>query len=366
MEEKIWWNNVMNASRYIDDITDCLLNNQSIVLTGSDIIPWRSTMRDLVGGMVRAMNSQRTLRRIEDNQGNPGKYIMEKFCKEEKRARYRPSIGYAEFLAQSDDLVLNNVYVWVSVISPERLGLWTQFVIEYHRHVKKGQNPGVFILETSSFEQTNSKKHLKNISIVDYIGQYDVYIFNTLLSSSIHQSNYYKQYLSEVAANIAGADAEFSARCIDIGSEFLLNPYSTVCNIVNSSVNSNGSDFVFQMTESEVNKCVWKAQIKILFPLIEEYREKFIVDYNDKIISYLPIDTYYGETISEPNDIDIGPLWILVYNKRMGVSHHDYECIDVCRNARNQLAHIRTLSLEAVEEIFKFLIADTSDAYEKK
>ena len=64
------------------------------------------------------------------NVDDPGPYLLQEFCKPEKRAAYRPAKGYAKFFAESDDIVLHSRYLWVHAESIKMLETWVTFVSE--------------------------------------------------------------------------------------------------------------------------------------------------------------------------------------------------------------------------------------------
>lgn len=343
--DKIWWNNITNAVQYTKDITDCLLEGKSIILTSEMNIPWSATMNEIVEDSVKTQDSQRNFKHIFDDIDNPGKYIFNEFCKEEKRAMFRPGIGYPEFLAANDDLVLNNTYVWIHNIPSEKLDKWITFVADYNKYSKKHHNHGIFILDTDGFAAIKNARGIPIATIDEYISRDDIYIFSMLALSSNKKSTYYKQYLSELAANIAGNNAERASAYVTENERFLENPYEVVCELMDKSEEDMNA------IREKIERVIWKSQIKVVFPLIEEYREKFISRYCRKISAQLPIENNY-ETFETPNDVDIGSLWYLVHRNMIYVSKYDLECIDIIRTARNILAHINVLPYDTVEKIF--------------
>lgn len=166
-----------------------------------------------------------------------------------------------------------------------------------------------------------------------------------LALSSNQKPTYCKQYLSELVSNIACNNAELASAYVTENKRFLENPYEVVCEFTNRSK----EDLI--VPKEKIERLVWKSQIKIVFPLIEEYREKFISRYRSQIATQLPIENNY-ETFETPNDVDIGSLWYLAHRNTIYVSEYDLDCIDIIRTARNTLAHMNVLPYDIVKKIF--------------
>ena len=60
-----------------------------------------------------------------------------------------------------------------------------------------------------------------------------------------------------------------------------------------------------------VETAVWKAQIKLVFPELEDFRRNLVQKYSDKIKNYLPITSSSGERIDKPSDVEIGQLFYI-------------------------------------------------------
>jgi hypothetical protein len=353
--DKIWWNQVTNATRFIDDIVESVTEGKSVILALSDNVPWYNTMRELVEDDIRKRSSERTLISLIDSADEPGRIILNKFCKKEKRDDYRPAMGYAGFLAKSDDIVLNDRFVWVSGIPNHRYDDWIEFVENYGKCLGKDKKGGIFILELKHSQGINGKKGIQEIYFDKEIGQFDQYVFNMLASSSAKESAYLRQYLSELVSDIVGNDIELCACCIQRYKKFLTDPYRTLQSITSEEIRSNGDTFNVSLSDDEVKMRTWKAQIKTIFPLIEEFRGTFVNTYKKQIENKLPISNTFGETFGEVNEVEIGTLYHMVCSETIQVSSEYYHRLKLFKEARNRLAHLVILNQTEIEAIFEVL-----------
>lgn len=348
--EQIWWEKVPNAVAFVSDIVENLLNEKSIVLSCSGDLPWYSCMVRTIKEAVKQQNSFKRFENASDIQ-NPGAYLLKEFCKPEKRAEYRPSKSYAKFFAGSDDIVLHGRYLWIKVSSKEQLDSWTNFVSEYINERGKSKETAVFILEWTGSGNLQVKKGIKICSFDEYVSEYDRIVFCTLASSSARERPFIKNYLTELAASVAGNDIELCAACLGNYRDFLKDPYAAIYKVVHGQVRSDGADYTFDKGEDDVNHLIWLAQIKTVYPVLEEYREDFVQRYSTVIAKYLPITSSYGEIYDDPSDVELGTLKYMADNSMLYLPTKEYESLKINKDARNKLSHLTPLSLEEIKKL---------------
>ena len=348
--DQIWWERVPNAIAFITDITQSLLDEKSVVIQSEQKIPWYDTMASQVKDTVMQQDSSRRFEVIR-NVDDPGPYLLQEFCKPEKRATYRPAKGYAKFFAESDDIVLHSRYLWVHTKSTKMLETWVGFVSEYIKNRGKNKESAVFILEWQGEKTTISKKGIHAFSFDDYINEYDRIVFSMLASSSVKEGPGIKNYLAELASNIAGNDIELCAACIGRFKEFLKEPYSVIRKIVDNEYRSDGGTFSYKGTAESVIHDIWLAQIKTIYPLIEEYRERFVRQHEKAIAKELPFTSSYGETYDDPKDVELGTLVFMADNCLLHISSDEYFLLKQYKDARNKLSHLNVLSVDAIRNL---------------
>lgn len=348
--DKIWWSQVTNAVKYISDIKASILDEKSIIIRHSKEIPWKECFQETVQEAVKLQNSEKKFVQFTTTM-NPGEYLLNEFCKKEKRAEYRPMKGYAKFLAGSDDIVLHDRYLWISVPDEKCLVEWTNFVTEYIKERGKRDKAAVFILEWEGTGIGNTPKGIKTFSFDDYIGEYDRLVFAMLASSNTKMPPFIQDYTAELVASIAGNDIELCATCLSGGKEFLENPIDYVRGIEKNMWHSSGTPFVLGNNNQELEHLIWRAQIKTVYPFLEEYREEFVQKHEPEIAKQLPIQTSYGDIFNDPKDVELGTLLYMAGNGSIKLPTKEYSRLKRYREARNKLAHLSVLDFKDVEEL---------------
>lgn len=348
--DQIWWGRVPNAMAFVQHITECLLAEKSVILQSDQTIPWHDSLVEHIQEAVTQQDSSKrfeVIRHVDD----PGAFLLNEFCKAEKRAEYRPTKSFARFLAESDDIVLHSRYLWVYLESAKDLDKWSAFASEYIKERGKNKEMAVFILEWRGERIKASRKGVRPVSLDDYINEYDRMVFSMLASSSIKETLTVKNYLAELSANVAGNDIELLASCIEKHDQFLRDPYTVIREIVNTEYRSDGSEYSYPGTIENVEHCIWKAQIKTIYPLIEEFRGGFVAKHSGAILKELPIESAYGEIYDDPIDVELGTLVYMAANGNILLTSADYYQLKKNRDARNQLSHLNTLTIDEIREL---------------
>jgi hypothetical protein len=348
--ENIWWNQVTDAVNYVSDIRESLLVEKSVLLWHNARIPWSKYLKETVIEEVKLQNADKKFESISNEQ-EPGEYLLDKFCKKEKRSEYRPNKGYAKFFAENNDIVIHDRYFWVQIETAAELDKWMSFVEDYIRERGKKKNAAVFIMEYCGSGQPPKKKGIKVISFDRYIGEYDRIVFAVLASSRIKENFFIKKYVAELLANIIDNDIELCAECVQQYEVFLESPLSCINKITTEKRRSDDSEYIYEKNESEVEHLIWRSQIKTVYPYIEEYREDFVERHAYAIDKQLPIQASYGEIYTSPNDVELGTLVYMVGAGILSLSTAEYEKLKVFKEARNKLSHLSNLGIDEIRKL---------------
>lgn len=351
--DMVWWKQVTKANIFVHDITAALLAEHSVVLCTSDHLPWPDTMREIIQDGVNTANFDRTIRQIraEEVGEDPGAYLFNLFCEPDFRAKYRPGKGgYAKFLADCEGCTLSGVYIWVVGAKGKNLKAWNDFLGDYLGFLGK-KTGGVFLLEAENEADIAKKKNMHVFAYEKEIGAYDYFVFNLLLATEYGGSTYGKQYLAELVSYVVGADVELSAKCIRQGENFLANPYEIYKELADEEA-EDGKNIIAK-TPDEIEQAVWTTQIKLVFPLIEEFRRKFIKRRGSFVQSTLPHPDTSGHIIRDPQEVEIGMLNYLASKNQWPLSYPEWEGLKLHHEARNILAHMGTLTVTQMKDIFR-------------
>ena len=350
--EEIWWERIPNALAFISDIVDALINEKSIVLQYSSEIPW---YRYMVCKIKEEVDSKDFLKNFEDIEAtnDPGRYMLEEYCKYEIRAKYRPTKSYARFLAENDDIVLHQRYLWIHSSSMEEVNAWQDVVSEYLKCRPNDKERAVFIIECNDGDPIRPRKGIKPISYDRYISDYDRSLFAMLSSSTVPERPIIKSYLAELSAIVLGNDIELCAECLKDYSSFLEDAYLRIEKVIEDSCKSDGTSFNFPYSREEIKNSIWRAQIKTIYPLLEEYREDFVKRYRPAIQKELPITSSFGEQYAEVEEVELGTLAFMADSGRLFLSDKESKALHTHKDARNKLSHLNILSFEEIQHLFQ-------------
>jgi hypothetical protein len=94
---------------------------------------------------------------------------------------------------------------------------------------------------------------------------------------------------------------------------------------------------------SEVKRRVWRGQVAVLYPFIEEQRVKII----PQVRGYLrfPVDTTYGR-VDDPEDLEVGHLLYFLRGKR--IQPRMWRLLSVLTEMRHALAHLEPVPLRSL------------------
>ena len=187
-------------------------------------------------------------------------------------------------------------------------------------------------------------KHLTTFRYNDYVTDYDCMMLCLTLVSDLKCSRAEKMYLCEVASNIAHNNVELAAMLASRRTNLIQNPYN-----VSAKVFEENEVKVTNLKE-RVRMAVWEAQIKLVFPKIENFRADLIRKYESKISRFLPIKSSNNDVVDKATDLEIGQLYFICRSQKI-IDLPEFEMLKKMRDARNTLAHWEALSYDRLTEI---------------
>lgn len=196
-----------------------------------------------------------------------------------------------------------------------------------------------------------------------YVERYDMLLYAASLYSIRSMSSVRRQLSTAISAELAQWDPELCERLARIEFRDLLGPVNEMrrlgeergwsdvpldanddllwkagalqCIDGNRVVHS--SFLAVHSQERELNKRLWRAELGVLFPLIEQKRQGLIEELRDSI--RLPHITSFGEAISDPFDLEIGHIHAQLRTRGGAVLARYGRQIALLRDTRNALAH---------------------------
>ena len=340
----VWWGQIGNSLRLLSRVTESLRDHRTTLLQFPAHLPWRERFEEEIDLRRTAFSMDRRLRRLAwDGKEEPGAFILRKLCSPQAQARYWPGESYAAYLGGSrGEMILCDYDVWISGIR-EKEGLfdWIDFVSRYEEKAGQSERRAVFLLEYSG-----APIRIASLDQIPYqVSESDCRVFCLEMASDM-ADNALRAYRAELALCVGDSVPELCAALLETGERLLAEPLSTALEILNRT----DSPFPAR-TESEIMSAVWRAQVVLLFPVLERRRFDFIAKYETPLLRCLPIINSNGDQITEPFDLEIGALYYAVTHTGYAFVPQEVEEIRLCRRIRNLLAHNQPASYADVREV---------------
>lgn len=348
---KIWWGQIGNSLRFLTNVTNHLRDCHSAVLQVPQIIPWRQAFYEAIDMRRTSFSADRRLMRLSWNEAvEPGAFVLDELCSSRVRADYWPGQSCGEYLGSRDDIVLNDYYVWITGIhSKSGLAKWAEFVSQYETAAKKLERSAVFLLEYDGTAADASGLD----KIVYAVENYDCRVFCLEMATALANSDL-RSYQAELALSVGRSDPELCAVLLERGTDLLEAPVKTAQSVLREGFSSQGLRFA-EMSETEIESAVWKAAIVLLFPILEQYRSDFIAAHEADLARHLPITNSNGDRITDPHDLEFGPIHYIVSNSKARFSSADIELVKLCRKTRNLLAHNKMVPCQDIRTLSKLI-----------
>ena len=335
---EIWWRQITGARKFLDKIADNLAGGKSAVICLSEKTPWLDDMRRILREFLnKKFGGIKAIHRISAATDEPAQLVFENFCSDNVKAEFIPfgEKAWVKFLAERDDINLNNSCLWIRDATAAQASKWFAFIADYHKYLR-GRRKGIFLLETGADWGMTDKADVEIFSCEREISDYDCFAFNVFIAAEFGKGDKFtKRYLAELVSNTTGLDVESGAECIKCGGDFLKNPRR----------------FLKNKSKEEIERAIWTTQLKLIFPLLEIFRRDFVKKYEPLIKSQLPFELSSGKKIYAPDEAELGDLYSILGGQNL--QQEDWEELKIHRDARNKLAHLSTLTLEDVQKIFK-------------
>ncbi len=334
----IWWRQITGARKFLDKTARALAGGKSAVICLTETTPWLDDMRMILREFLnKKFGGTKAVHEADAaSVKEPATFVFENFCSDNVKFEFIPfgEKARVKFLAERDDIALNNTCLWIRGASKAQVEQWLAFIGDYNNFLH-GRSKGIFLVETGANFGLTDKADIEIFSCTNEVSDYDCFAFNILIAAEFGKGDKFtKRYLAELVSNATGLDVESGAECIKCGSDFLKAPHK----------------FLENKSREEIERAVWTTQLKLIFPLLEIFRRDFVKKYERLIEKLLPFEMTSGKKIDTPDDAELGDLYSILGGQNL--PQDDWEELKVYRDARNKLAHLSTLTLEEVQQIF--------------
>ena len=367
---EFWWANITGAHLVISKIVEALTENCTVIIDIPVDLPWRHQMRSSAEDEFRKLSGiSDTIIEVVDATDDvpvdvaPGRFLLDRFAQnKEVRNGYRERSqrSIQEYIIENT--VLKNRIIWVKGMLNSQVSDWLSFCRDYNSN---NEENGLFVLEIQGgvHKQDNN---MRSIRLLECISNYDVQLFSSfIVEEKSALSNVWRRYLSTATAIICDIDAEIASHLLEIIDPKKQSPLDIIMEMASWQEYSvrgadDESNHIFMHcrnnNKKELEQRLWKAQVQVLFPLIEMERIKIIESYYRELqttIEQKHIDQY-GEKITKPIQLELGTLCFLM-NRYSCIRDKDArERISFLHKCRNHLAHAHCCSTSEVCELLDY------------
>lgn len=367
---EFWWANITGAHLVISKIVEALTENCTVIIDIPVDLPWRHQMRSSAEDEFRKLSGiSDTIIEVVDATDDvpvdvaPGRFLLDRFAQnKEVRNGYRERSqrSIQEYIIENT--VLKNRIIWVKGMLNSQVSDWLSFCRDYNSN---NEENGLFVLEIQGgvHKQDNN---MRSIRLLECISNYDVQLFSSfIVEEKSALSNVWRRYLSTATAIICDIDAEIASHLLEIIDPKKQSPLDIIMEMASWQEYSvrgadDESNHIFMHCRNnnkrELEQRLWKAQVQVLFPLIEMERIKIIESYYRELqttIEQKHIEQY-GEKITKPIQLELGTLCFLM-NRYSCIRDKDArERISFLHKCRNHLAHAHCCSTSEVCELLDY------------
>ena len=390
---KIWWDEITGPQTLVRTLADNIQAAKSVILYVPDDLPWRRQMRLSVERVLRGTDNELLIWCIDcqtdcqqfirqDGTVDVAGYLLHERAAPEVRSGYRKTSGMTIQQYMINNHVLQDRVIWVKGLDKKQTKSWLDFCKDYSVH---SQYDGVFVIESYEEIQSFSTESMTAINYLDFVSRYDALLFNNMMVAGIPKKEEWKSYIASAATMVCNLDVELAEALISSTDFTSTNIAEAIIAIAHSDRFQNrynaphlDKDHPLALVRdgrlSKIDKRIWKAQLQVLYPLLEiervsfvehyeaEIKEGFSLEYSDKYGVRHKIDQY-GIELENPYDAEIGTIYRMhrlytagEYGKYLLPIplESDRERLSLIHEIRNLLAHVTVCT---VDQVNRFLSA---------
>lgn len=380
---EFWWTSITGPRNLCDAVARALHEKCSVCLIVPDDLPWRDEMRACIEtGMHQLPDMESFYVEFIDVEDqcpditDVGRYLLERYASPAIAAGYRGRERMQKYMLTKR--VLDNRVLWVKGMNHEQEKKWLQFCKDYI----PGNGPdGRFVVEARWTDKEHECRNPAVIRYSDMINRYDLTLFNSIYLNRERRtySPIWQQYAAVVCSLLCNTDAETSQalmeKCDFVTDDPITGMRIVAIDDIYQRRGEGNETHILSLVRIEnkiaIDTQIWKAQLQVLFPLLEIERVAFIERYREQVKEALSekyndyrtgrsqLINQFGEIINDPDDAELGTLYRMTKFKR------EIDCsqyllyipdeqsrlrIELLHSLRNALAHGQSCAIDKVAE----------------
>lgn len=378
----VWWTWITGPRNMAQKIILELENKNNVALFVPDDLPWRHQMRDIIRYEkrydfdIKFIDASDEFPKELDNY-SIGDYIIKKFAKDDDiKYGFRNSGSIQDYI--SEKKIIENLVLWIKGMNKTQ----EEKLLDFCRDFKTNGSQGNFVLELKYIEESK----VRNFSTINYkeeINESDLMLFNSIIldNECDYYSVYWKRYIANLCSLLCVTDAELSTYLMTSFNFKKIEPIEALKALVSEEKfpRRGGNDhdhILWSVRNGDDNRIinnVWKAQLQVLFPMIEEERMTFIETFYDNLEEALKIPYFdfktnstkmisqFDEDVLDPRELELGTIYLMNHLRRNDdkslyllylPNEEIRNRLKLIHDLRNKLAHHECCS---VDEVSAFL-----------
>lgn len=359
-----WWS-LPGPSRFVQGIVQDLRDGKNVIVTFPPHSP--DGFREVLAERVRENElwRWRTISASEFPCDGPASLVgalHQRFFPTHQASELCTALSLAQRLM--------GTIVWVEEVGERAWQAWSRFLIQY-QHVCQSCPPydrSLFCLPLigaltppPAADAALSVRRWEGM-----VGRLDMTLYlDRALAARFPHSLHHKTALA-VITELVGSDARLAQHLAQQDFPTIMSPFEMLRDFgasrgwtaefvrngdwrVGTSDTVDGSRLVHSAAvaimgnHSEIKRRVWRGQVAVLYPFIEEQRVKLL----PQVRGYLrfPVDTTYGR-VNDPEDLEVGQLVYFLRGKK--IQPRVWRLLSVLKEMRHALAHLEPVPLRCL------------------
>ena len=357
---ELWWS-LPGPARFVDSLLSDLRSGRNLVIALPEHHP--PGLRSALGKKASRLRPT-LLPRVRSvwQRGGRGSPIARTVSSQTTSPNKDPCIPPSARLLSLAPALGGSV-LWIDGITDQTSSVWLQFLEEYKNACRVRREYERFLLVVPLVGTSAERPPKEELALGVHrwegvVGRIDMLLYTTALLDLAHLSPLLQDLATAVTVEVSGTDPLLVDRLVRAPLESILEPLDIVCDEAHQrgwrEVSSpcwhrgmidrvNGKKLVHSDAEvaakslETVGRRVWRGQVAVLFPFLEDHRLRFAQMYRPLL--HTPIRTEF-ETINDHESLELSHRSDQLRGK---IAARKLEMLESCLRIRNDLAHVRPL-----------------------
>ena len=332
-DSEIWWERTPGSARFLETVSEALMGKGTIWI--SELLAWAKDFREVVKGHVEESDSGKYVEfidasKLEDTVSAPD--LVFSFDSSLKGS-YLPAMSLAKFVCENS--ILSNTVIWIYGLDSDNGNRW----LEISKELAATKSGLKVVCEGSLCDGIN--RGVRVIIPSDYISEFDSLHFVMSRVTSDIGSPDFRIYISRIANEIVGCDVESSVKLLENVCELTASPVEYCLRVLPTH------------DEQSIKTAIWNAQIKSLFPIIEQRRRQLISQLETRLSSLLPFFDEWRTEFFLIEDVELRHLIYFEAEGKLQLSYEENKLLRQIYNMRNDLSHLRIVNGNTVLDFLR-------------